>query len=148
MSVRIRRAKTEDSARIAELVEAGFAVAIAPHYGAQGCQTFRRFAAADAIAARLAAGNLAWVAVLDGGIVGYVEMDGDHMRMMFVDPRHQRRGLGRTLMERVLEGREGRTVTVNSAPGADAFYRHMGFHLTGPRQQRNGIVFTPMARSI
>jgi len=148
MSVRVRRANTEDCPRIAELVEAGFAAAIAPHYGAEGCRTFRRFATADAIAARLAAGNVAWVAVRDCGIVAYVEMDGDHMRMMFVDPRHQGRGFGRTLIQRALEGRDGRTVTVNSAPDADAFYRHMGFRPTGPRQESTGIVFTPMARRL
>lgn len=146
MRAAIRRARPEDAQDIAALVEAGFAAAVAPHFNAEGCRTFRRFAAADAIAVRLAAGNAGWVAVAEGVIIGYAEMDRDHMRLLFVDPRHQGLGLGRRLLERALEGRQGRTVTVNSAPNAEAYYRHMGFRPAGPLQVKDGIAFVPMAR--
>jgi predicted GNAT family N-acyltransferase len=42
--------------------------------------------------------------------------------------------------------RSGHTVTLHSAPNADAFYLAMGFRPTGPKQQQDGIVFTPMAK--
>lgn len=146
MAVAIRPASPDDVPDVAALVEAGFAAATAEHMGAEGRKVFRRFAARDAIAARLAGTNEGWVALLDGRIQGYAELDGDHLRMIFVHPDAQGRGLGRDLLGHVLAQRRGRTVTVNSAPNADGFYRSMGFRATGPRQERNGIAFTPMER--
>lgn len=141
MATVIRAAGPDDLPDIAALVEAGFAA----QFGPEGRAVFRRFAAPEAMRARLAGTNEGWVAVHDGRIDGYVEMDADHLRMIVVDPALQGRGLGLRLMCHVLDRRRGRTVTLNSAPNADGFYRRIGFRPTGPRQEENGIVYTPMA---
>lgn len=145
MTFVIRPAGPDDLAEIAALVEAGFAATTAAHLGPEGQAVFRRFAAPEAVAARLAGSNEGWVALQDGRIAGYVEIDANHLRMIFVDPVLQGQGLGRRLMDHVLGQRRGRTVTLNSAPNADGFYLRMGFRPTGPRQEKNGIVHTPMA---
>ena len=82
----------------------------------------------------------------DRSIAGYAELDGDHLRMLFVRHRLQRSGIGRELVKFLQVVRSGHTVTLNSAPNADAFYLAMGFRPTGPRQEANGIVFTPMEK--
>lgn len=145
MSLAIRSAFPEDAPTISALVVAAFHAGIAPHYGEQGRATFLDFVKPEAIAARLEGGNEAWVASReDGGIVGYLELDGDHLRMLFVRPDMQRTGVGRGLLKFLRVFRDGHRITLHSAPNADAFYLAMGFRPTGPRQEQDGIVFTPM----
>jgi GNAT superfamily N-acetyltransferase len=147
MSLAMRTASADDASAISSLVETAFVAGIAPHYGEQGRATFVNFVRPEVIAKRLEADNEAWVAVRDGrSIVGYLELDGDHLKMLFVLPELQRSGVGRRLLSFLRVFRAGHTITLNSAPNADAFYLAMGFRPTGPRQQQNGIVFTPMAK--
>lgn len=148
MSIAIRAAVADDVPAIAGLIAAAYGAAMAHHHSAKGRETFLKFAAPTAIAARLAKDSEAWVAVRpDRSIVGYAELEGDHLRMLFVRHDLQRSGIGRELMKFVQVLRGGRTVSLNSAPNADAFYLAMGFAPTGPRQDSNGIVFTPMERT-
>ena len=85
------------------------------------------------------------MAVRNGrAIVGYAELAGDHLKMLFVRHEVQRTGVGRELLKFLRVFRKGRTVSVNAAPNADAFYLAMGFRPTGPKQHQDGIVFTPM----
>ncbi len=145
MSMAFRSAVADDAAAISGLVEATYAAGIDPHYGAQGRATFLNFVAPQTIAARLAGDSEAWVAVRDGrAIVGYAELAGDHLKMLFVRHELQRTGVGRELLAFLRVFRKGHTVSVNAAPNADAFYLAMGFRPTGPKQQQDGIVFTPM----
>ena len=147
MSLAMRTASADDASAISSLVETAFLAGIAPHYGEQGHSTFLDFVKPGVIAERLNADNEAWVAVREGrGIVGYLELDGDHLKMLFVHPELQRSGIGRRLLQFLRVFRAGHTITLNSAPNADAFYLAMGFHPTGRKQQQNGIVFTPMEK--
>jgi GNAT superfamily N-acetyltransferase len=149
MSIAIRAAVTDDVPAIASLIEAAYSAAMAQHFSAEGRDTFLKFAAPAAIAARFAKDTEAWVAVgPDRSVAGYAELDGDHLRMLFVRQGLQRSGIGRELMKFLQVLRSGRTVSLNSAPNADAFYLAMGFRPTGPRQESNGIVFTPMERKL
>jgi GNAT superfamily N-acetyltransferase len=145
MSIAFRSAGADDAPAISNLVEAAYAAGIDPHYGEQGRATFLDFVTPRAIAGRLAGDSEGWVAVRDGGaIVGYAELDGDHLRMLFVQQDLQRTGIGRKLLKFLRVFRRGHTISLNSAPNADAFYLAMGFLPTGPKQQQDGIVFTPM----
>lgn len=129
------------------MIEAAFDAGIAPHFSDTGCATFRKFAIEERIRARLVGESDGWVATgAAGEILGYVEMTDDHVRMLFIRPDRQRRGVGRRLLEHVLSQRGSRGITVNSAPNSDGFYLRMGFEPTGPRQEKDGIVFTPMIR--
>ena len=147
MTIAVRTAAPEDAAAIASLIEAAYAATIAPHFGEPGREAFLKTAAPSAIAARLAGDAEGWVAVRpDKSISGYAEMDGDHLKMLFVRHELQRSGIGSALLKFLRVLRSGQVVTVNVAPNAGAFYLATGFKPTGPRQQSNGIVFTPMER--
>lgn len=146
MDVEIRRIAAADLPQVATLIEAAFAAGIAPGYGDDGRAAFRGFATEERIRKRLSEVSRGWVAVDAGAVVGYIEMTGDHLRMLFVRPDRQRAGIGRCLFQHVLQHRAGRDVTVHSAPNSDGFYRRLGFAPTGPQEARHGIVFTPMRR--
>ncbi|MBE9558675.1 MAG: GNAT family N-acetyltransferase [Proteobacteria bacterium] len=145
MAIAFRSAGVDDASAISTLIEAAFAGGIAPHFGEQGHATFLNFIKPEVIAARLSDDNEAWVAIRDGrAIVGYAELAGDHLKMLFVRHELQRSGVGRRLLEFLRVFRKGHMVSVNAAPNADAFYLAMGFRPTGLKQHQDGIVFTPM----
>ncbi len=145
MGIAIRSAVVDDAPAISGLIGAAYAAGIDPHFGEQGRATFLDFVTPEAIAARLSSDGEGWVAVRDGRtIVGYAELAGDHLKMLFVRHELQRSGVGRKLLTFLRVFRCGHTISLNAAPNADAFYLAMGFRPTGPKQQQDGIVFTPM----
>ena len=89
------------------------------------------------------------VAEQDSDLVGVIEMlNCDHIAMLFVSTR--RKGIAKELIRGALaECRRRRPgvnrITVNSSPFAEPVYSRMGFRATGPLQEKNGIIFVPMA---
>lgn len=69
---------------------------------------------------------------------------GSHIALLFVDAQWQKKGIGRKLIEVALEDCKGSTMTVNSAPFANGFYKKAGFEDTDVEQIINGIRFFPM----
>lgn len=153
----VRLAEPGDLAAVARLVEAGFALGIAPGYDAVGRVAFRMYAAERALAERLAGGALALVAEIGAAIVGYAEVQGrgrvltgrDHLSLLFVAPEAQRRGHGRTLLDAILRRLAAlpdppAELTVHSAPGAVEAYERYGFRATGPETVVGGVRHVPM----
>ena len=102
------------------------------------------------IRTNMRAGFAYFVASLRGEIVGVVGVkDRSHLFHLFVAEQHQGAGLARKLWERALsdtisDGGAG-IITVNSSNHAVGFYRKLGFTETGPRVERDGIQYNPMA---
>ena len=71
---------------------------------------------------------------------------------MFVDKRHHRKGVARQLLNTVvaeIKSNEGITqMTVNSSPYAVEAYERLGFVKTGEQQEKDGIIYIPMARQL
>jgi len=68
------------------------------------------------------------VAVLDGRVVGFAQMQSDgliqaHLTMIVVDRDQRRRGIGGRLVRQVFARCGGQRVDLLSTEGADAFYR-------------------------
>jgi GNAT superfamily N-acetyltransferase len=65
-----------------------------------------------------------------------------NLQLLFVDPRHQRRGIGRALVHAVLPECRARSpkakLMVNSSAVAVPFYCALGFSQTGPGLDRPG----------
>ena len=64
-----------------------------------------------------------------GGIVGFMAMIGEHVDQLYVDPSHQRSGIGSALLGEALKAAPGRTtldVFEQNTP-ARAFYEKHGF---------------------
>ena len=105
---------------------------------------------AEAIAERIALGHRHHVAVLDGMIVGVVgTRDERHLHLLFVDMRHQRRGIARALwrvaLDACLEAAGPGRISVNASGFAVPAYLRLGFVQLGPPETRDGILTTPMA---
>ncbi|MBI1349966.1 MAG: GNAT family N-acetyltransferase [Actinomycetales bacterium] len=72
-----------------------------------------------------------WGAVVHGALVGFAIRHDDWLRHLYVDPRHQRRGIGSALLERVIaEAADGLQLWAfaRNTP-AIAFYRGHGFEV-------------------
>jgi ribosomal protein S18 acetylase RimI-like enzyme len=80
-------------------------------------------------AGKLVAWDWGRVACVGGSVVGYLAATGAHIDQLFVDPDHQRAGIGGALLTAMLE-RRSRRVTLHvfalNAP-ARAFYERFGF---------------------
>ncbi|MBX9298033.1 GNAT family N-acetyltransferase [Chromobacterium vaccinii] len=74
----------------------------------------------------------------EGGVAGFAgTMDGK-LEMLFIDPASRGRGLGRALLEHVVDALSACKVDANEDnPEALAFYRRMGFEVRG-RSARDG----------
>lgn len=72
-----------------------------------------------------------WVAVWDGRVVGFIDLDGRHIANLFVTPSAQGRGVGALLIDTVLGETSGdltlSVFTIN--PRARALYERLGFTL-------------------
>ncbi|MCX4163857.1 MULTISPECIES: GNAT family N-acetyltransferase [Paraburkholderia] len=63
--------------------------------------------------------------------------------MVIVSPAHQGRGIGRQLMERVLEALGGRVTFLHATTAGRPLYEKLGFHATGTLDQHQGAAFQP-----
>lgn len=67
-----------------------------------------------------------------GQFAGFAGTADGKLEMLFLDPTRRGQGLGRLLLEHCLRTQGVRAVDVNEDnPQAVAFYRHMGFTVTG-----------------
>ncbi|MFG3256299.1 GNAT family N-acetyltransferase [Streptomyces sp. NPDC048172] len=95
------------------------------------------------------------VAERDGVLLGYYQLAGEppdgELADMFLDPGVIGTGLGRTLWEHAARSaREAghRTLTWESDPHAEAFYRHMGAERVGAREVAPGRVLPVMRADV
>jgi len=95
-----------------------------------------------------------YVAERDGELIGtamswlYGE-DAATLGMVIVSPKAQGMGIGRRLMDAVLNDLSGRTVMLNATDEGLPLYRKMGFEPIGPIYQHQGAAFAvPMAELI
>lgn len=146
----MRRALPADAPAIERLIVPVFEATIAPTLGDDGRKSFRAFVTADAIAGRLAGGNVALLVEGegDGPPIAYGERDGAHIRLMFVALDRQGRGDSRRLPTGLLDGVETPAVTLNASDYARPRYEALGFVATGPRTVVDGIVKTPMMKPL
>ncbi len=146
--IEFRPALVDEAPAISALVLEVFEAFVAPHYGAEGRVTFGHEAAPEAMAARLADGRTALVACTsaDGNLVGYFEVEKNHIRELFVAGPYQHRGIAWDLLAVAFQGREEAEITVNAAPGSVEAYAGLGFRPAGRRATINGLTFLPMVR--
>jgi ribosomal protein S18 acetylase RimI-like enzyme len=72
------------------------------------------------------------VALIDNRVVGTGSLDGNEVTTVFVDPNHQQRGIGRTIMgelERYAKSQGLREIILNSSITAFGFYKKLDYAL-------------------
>jgi ribosomal protein S18 acetylase RimI-like enzyme len=115
----------------------------------EGAATFLRENDEAGLRGYLALGHVYHVALIDGGIAGFIAMrERGHLFHLFVDKRWHRQGVARQLWEvaravAIEAGNEG-VFTVNSSNYAVPLYEALGFVRTAPMQCVKGLSFTPM----
>lgn len=71
---------------------------------------------------------------VEGRVIGFTALDGDHLQALFIDPRVQRYGYGSRLMAHAMAGHQRLTLSVYSRNvRAVSFYHRLGFHAVEER---------------
>lgn len=126
----IYRIMSEDEVEaVGELVRRTVDVSYRNAYSAQAIAFFKEYHSRQSIE-RDAASGTTLVAFREGVLVGTGSLVDGEIKRVFVDPDHQRLGIGRGLMERLIERArsEGRgRATLDASVVSRAMYEHMGF---------------------
>jgi GNAT superfamily N-acetyltransferase len=84
----------------------------------------------------------------DNKLVGVIATRNDHhhIGLLFVDKSYQRKGIGRQLIQHILDMKDEKTITVNASPFGHEFYKKLGFVDTCEEQITYGVRYYPMKR--
>lgn len=150
MDYKIRRAEEQDWEPAMELCWKTFLKFEAPIYDKEGSENFLKFISGNELYRMFLAGEYAlWVAENETGIIGTASLRSqNHISLLFVDERYHRKGIGSGLisaMQQYAFEQNGKiTLTVNSSPYGEKFYRKLGFTETDLHQKADGIIYLPM----
>ncbi len=148
------RAGKKDVDDIYQLIKSVFDEYVAPAYREQGIQEFYKYIQIPAITERLDKNHFILIAKAENEIAGVIEVRNfDHVSMLFVSTKHQKKGIANTLLGKALElckkeSPKLEVVSVNSSPNAVHIYERMGFEKNEEEKETNGIRFTPMTLKI
>ena len=140
--LKIRKIAKEEMNDALNLVWKVFLKYEAPDYNEEGIREFKKTIE-----------DKAWIherefyGAFDGSnkILGVIATkDKTHIALFFVDEKHQKKGIGRKLYEKVKSLNETGVLTVNSSFYAHEIYKHLGFIDTDHEQEVNGLRFFPM----
>ena len=67
-----------------------------------------------------------------------------HINLFFVDKSSQAKGIGKKLMNIIIDDNENSFITVNSSRYAVPIYQNLGFIKTEEEKEQDGLKFTPM----
>jgi GNAT superfamily N-acetyltransferase len=121
----------------------------APEYEERGVSEFLSYIESIAMLQRIKSGELRlWGSLENDCLTGVISLRaGGHISLLFVKKEYHRRGIARSLFEKVREecAKEGiKEITVNSSPYAEEAYKRLGFSATSEEKTLNGIRFVPM----
>lgn len=143
----------------------------APDYSVEGCASFIEFISSEMLRKAFMLGRYRLLLAKDGDdIIGLASIrENNHISLLFVDGAYQGMGVGRALMsciedylferdvlpldnedDKILdvlyERAEEHYITVFSAPGAESFYKMLGFRRFGEESVESGITYIPMVK--
>ena len=139
-----------------DLVNEVFTEFVAVDYSEQGNKTFEDYLKIkyDEMSSDIETGHKKlWGYYQNDEIIGVIATrDISHIALMFVDKRHHRKGIARQLLNTVLaeikDNANTTQMTVNSSPYAVEAYERLGFVKTDEQQEKDGIIYIPMAKPL
>ena len=79
----------------------------------------------------------------DGDLMGFASLEGDYLDLLYVHPRHARRGVGTVLCDALERQCTGQRITVHASLTARPFFARRGYRTVEPHEvQRRGVTLT------
>ncbi|MEW8562703.1 MAG: GNAT family N-acetyltransferase [Candidatus Thiodiazotropha sp.] len=147
--------KKGEEQRTYELIVRVFHKYVAPVYSQKGVDKFLGMISPEILSEmRIGEGSFVLLAKDRSDIIGMLAVKNEsHIALIFIDPKYQRRGVGKNLLNRAIEiclDRDPKLseVTVSSSPNSKSFYKSVGFTIQGDEIDENGMRFTPMRKLV
>jgi ribosomal protein S18 acetylase RimI-like enzyme len=122
-----------------------FMETVAPTLQEDGIKTFQSIASLEGLESRMEADNEMLVYESNGEVVGYVELkEGRHIAMLFVSPSFQKRGVGKSLISKILPYGKDDVITVSASLTSVPAYLNFGFECVGEVSESGGLTYQPM----
>ncbi|WP_070964373.1 GNAT family N-acetyltransferase [Vibrio sonorensis] len=85
----------------------------------------------------------------DGELVGFAAIrDSNYITQLFVEPSKQGKGLGRRLLDDLINSSFADAIELKSSIAAVNFYQNNGFEIVGEEGNHNGIRYVPMKKQL
>lgn len=135
-----------DLESLSNLVLNSFDKFVAPDYSEEGIKTFYGFFEHGKLLHKtLENGDFIFIAKEKKEITGLLATrNKSHISLLFVDEKHQKKGIAKKLFSILCETIETEKITVNSSPFAEKIYEKLGFIKLSPMQEKDGIKFISM----
>lgn len=151
MEYKIYPAKTEEWEDAMALSWRVFNIYEAPEYSQEGVDSFLNFISDQNLYKMFSRGfyKLYLAKDSDGKLLGVIGVrNKNHISLLFVESKAHKQGIGSALMDYALKEIRGHYhleyATVNSSSYAEGFYHKLGFVDMGPKQESQGLIYTPM----
>ena len=139
--------RQEEVSEVCALVNRVFSAFVAPMYAVEGVQEFLSHVQPEKLLRRLNHNHTVVVAEKGARLVGMIEMrNSDHVSLFFVEGHEQGKGIGRGLMNYLIEMKACEHISVHASPNSTAAYETLGFTSEGPLETKNGITYMPMKK--
>lgn len=143
--MKVRKIEDKDIDAVSEICMASFSKSVVGTLSEDGALSFSKIAASEAFLSRMREDNVILVAERDEVIKGVIELkEGRHLAMLFIEPEHQSKGIGRKLLLAALGHARESTVTVSASLSSVPAYRKFGFKCKGGIGESAGLVYQPM----
>lgn len=141
----IREMNEKDFDIVSALCIDSFMESVAGSLSEQGIATFKQISSSEAFSSRMKEDNVILISEEEQTIKGVIELkQGRHVAMLFIDPKHQKKGIGRQLLAAVLEHARVDIITVKASLSSVPAYSKYGFACKGDVAELEGLVYQPM----
>lgn len=141
----IRSATVEDLHNIEAVCIGSFMKSVAPTLQEEGVKTFQSIASASGLERRMDEDNEMIVYEDNREIVGFLELkEGRHVAMLFVSPKFQKKGVGKSLILAMYAYAKCDVITVSASLTSVSAYLSYGFENAGLASVSAGLKFQPM----
>lgn len=141
----IRKVEETDIAAIVELVEKVSNSDILPHFSEEGRVIFISKVLPDLKTAFDNTNFYSVKAIEKEQLIGFGALrEGSYITHLFVDAKQQGSGVGKKLLQHLLDHSDLDCVSLKSSVNAVSFYESQGFETTDSESEVSGIRFVPM----
>lgn len=141
----IREMTEKDLDRVSAICIESFMESVAASLSEQGISTFKEIALSNAFSSRMQEDNMMLVSEEGNQLNGVIELKkGCHVAMLFVDPKHQNKGVGRKLISAALNHVRTDILTVKASLSSVPAYVKYGFECKGDAAESEGLIYQLM----